>query len=142
MTQPSNAPNEFETQQARAAGDALRTGDTDRSERLARHVVAEGATSPEEELAMSETLRAAGLFQRATMAAEAGDRAEHDRLLDEMAKTCPPRLITQTLAAAMLQAGQRTGWLTAAQHDQLTGWMTQLGMGPEIMAMVAAIERR
>ena len=133
---------DFELSQGRAAGRALRAGDDAGYERLARHLVAESATSPEDELAMSESMRATALLQRATIAAEAGNHVEHDRLLNEMAKTCPPRLIKQTLAAATLQVGLRTGYLSADQHDQLTTWIAELGVGEEIQSMAASIERR
>ena len=138
----ADLPDTFETRQGRALARAWDAGDTTAYDKLVRYTVAEGSTSVEEELALSETLRATKLF-KALLAAEArGDQAEHDRLLNEMRTTCPPRLITQTLAAATMQAGMAQGWLPAAQHAQLTGWITELGMGKEIQAMVASIQPR
>jgi hypothetical protein len=130
----ADLPDTFETRQGRALARAWNAGDTTAYDQLARYT--------EEELALSESLRATKLFKELLAAEARGDQAEHDRLLNEMKTTCPPRLITQTLAAATMQAGMAQGWLPAAQHAQLTGWIAELGMGAEIQAMVASIQPR
>jgi len=138
----ADLPDTFETRHGRALAAAWNTGDTTAYDKLVHYTVAEGSTSVEEELALSESLRATALFKRVLETVATCDQAEHDRLLNEMRTTCPPRLITQTLAAATMQAGMAQGWLPAAQHEQLTGWITELGMGEAIQAMVAAIQPR
>ncbi|MFD0526008.1 hypothetical protein ACFQ1I_46180 [Kitasatospora arboriphila] len=51
---------------------------------------------------------------------------------------CTPRAVKQHLAAGLLQAGLYEG-LTRDQHDQLTGWLQDLQLGPEIVERAESI---
>lgn len=133
-------PDIYETRQGHALRQAIDRGDADEARRIIRHVLAEAALTPEEREEFEQTLTASLLFREQMHASERGDETTAARIADMMHAVLPHHVIIRTVAAAYLQAGLREG-LPADRHDQLMGWVDELGLGEEIRTAAASIRR-
>ncbi|MEW1911305.1 hypothetical protein AB0442_23130 [Kitasatospora sp. NPDC085895] len=134
----TSLPDIFETRQGEALRRAYLGGDLEQARKIEQHLLAESATTSEERDELAQTLHAAVLFLEVDAAREVGDAPRADHFLQRIRQECQPRAIKQHLAAGLLQAGLREG-LTRAQHDQLMGWMKELGLGPQIVELAENI---
>ncbi|MCC9310089.1 hypothetical protein LN042_23980 [Kitasatospora sp. RB6PN24] len=132
-------PDIFETRQGHALRDAYTAGDMQKARQIEEHLLAEAATTPAEREELADTLRSTVLFKEMYDARAAGDDERADSVMEHIKLMCTPKMIKMNLAAGYMQAGMREG-LTKEQHDQLKGWINDLGYGPEIQAMVESIQ--
>lgn len=139
---PVELPDIYEVRMGRLAGRAIAQGDLEYAERLRQHIVAESATDAGEEAMLDEVSRGAMLFRQASEASDRGDKAESERLMTELRATCSRATQEMLVASALMTVGAKQGWLPAADHDYLTGYVQESGFGSDVRAVIETIERR
>jgi hypothetical protein len=135
-------PDIYETRQAAAMGDAIRAGDTDRAERLRRHLVAEASHDPDDAAGLDEYTALVTAFTSMVAARSRGDHAEADRIARETADRYPRDAIRHMIAMQLLAAGARDGSMPARQYDELRQLLAELGLTEFAGEQFATITRR
>ncbi|MFD0639725.1 hypothetical protein [Catenulispora yoronensis] len=139
MAEVAGLPDIFEVQQARAVRDLLRAGRYEEASRVGEHLLAEAATTPEEEATFRRTLLLSTMLAESISISGEGDKQRGDEIMTMITAMATREEIKQLLCALFLQIGQHQGWLPTEHYDMVTD---HIGAGsPDLQNLTAGITR-